>query len=262
MKRNGTPPSYTSSQDCDGSPKYSGDPSPAKDDVRAVTMKQLQLTEDLYDYILEVSLRESSILKDLREETAKLPLAMMQIAPEQGQFMQFLLKLINAKKVLELGTFTGYSALAMAMVLPSDGELITCDINPTWSSIAHKFWQKAGLQHRIKQRLGPALDSLHALLNDGYQHQFDFIFIDADKTNYVHYYELALKLVSERGLIAIDNALWSGKVIDKDDANAQTREIRKLNEFIKNDPRVDISLLAIADGLFLVKPKNLFAKSL
>ena len=219
-------------------------------------MKQLPLTGALYEYILDVSLRESSVLKALREETAKLPLANMQIAPEQGQFMQFLLKLINAKKVLELGTFTGYSALAMAMALPLDGELITCDINPTWSVIAHDFWQQSGLQHKIKQRLGPALESLHALLNDGYQHQFDFIFIDADKTNYLHYYELALQLVSNKGLIVIDNALWDGKVIDESNSDAQTREIRKLNERIKHDTRVDVSLLAIADGLFLVKPKG------
>ena len=219
-------------------------------------MKQLPLTEKLYAYILDVSLREPPVLKALREETAKLPLANMQIAPEQGQFMQFLLKLINAQKVLELGTFTGYSALAMTLALPENGELITCDINPTWSTIAHDFWQKAGVSHKIKQRLGPALQSLHALLNDGYQHQFDFIFIDADKTNYLHYYELALQLVSNNGLIAIDNALWDGQVIDDTDTDAQTREIRKLNQLIKNDPRVDISLLAIADGLFLVKPRR------
>ena len=219
-------------------------------------MKQLQINHALYEYILNISLRESPILKALRKETEKLPLATMQIAPEQGQFMQFLLTLIQAKKVLELGTFTGYSALAMALVLPDDGELITCDINSTWSVIAHDFWQQAGLQSKIKQRLGPALESLHALLNDGYQHQFDFIFIDADKTNYVHYYELALRLVSNKGLITIDNALWDGKVIDKEDTDAQTREIRKLNDIIKNDNRVDISLLAIADGLFLVKPKK------
>ncbi len=219
-------------------------------------MKQLNITEALHEYILNVSLREPPFLKALREETAKLPLANMQIAPEQGQFMQFLLQLINAKKVLELGTFTGYSALAMAMALPNDGELITCDLNPTWSPIALDFWQKAGFAHKIKQRLGPALESLHALLNDGYQHQFDFIFIDADKTNLLRYYELALKLISAKGLIAIDNTLWGGKVVEEADANAQTREIRKLNEFLKHDSRVDISLLAIADGLFLVKPKR------
>ena len=219
-------------------------------------MKQLQITEALYDYMLDISSRESSILKELREETAKLPLAMMQIAPEQGQFMQFLIQLIQAKKILELGTFTGYSALAMAMALPADGELITCDINPTWSPIAHEFWQRAGLDHKIKQRLGPALESLYALINDGYQRQFDFIFIDADKTNYMQYYELALQLVSPRGLIAIDNVLWEGKVINQQASDPQTREIRKLNQLLSNDPRVDVSLLAIADGLFLVKPKS------
>jgi predicted O-methyltransferase YrrM len=218
-------------------------------------MKQLQLTEPLYQYLLDVSVRETPVLQALREETAKLPLAMMQIAPEQGQFMQFLLKVINAKKVLELGTFTGYSALAMAMALPDDGELITCDINPTWSPIAQKYWEKAKQQHKITTRIGPALDSLHALLNDGYQHQFDFIFIDADKTNYLNYYELALKLVHPAGLIAIDNVLWEGAVIDEQQTDPQTREIRKLNQAIKNDARVDICMLGIADGLFLVKPR-------
>lgn len=218
-------------------------------------MKHLNITPELYEYMLDVSLREHPVLTDLREETLKLPLANMQVAPEQAQFMQFLLQLIGAKKVLELGTFTGYSALAMALALPHDGQLVTCDINEDWTSIAYPFWQKAQQDEKIELRLGPALDSMKSLITEGYQHAFDFIFIDADKTNYLNYYELALDLVSAKGIIAIDNIFWDGKVIDVAETGGQTREIRRLNEFIKQDTRVNVSLLAIADGLFLVKPK-------
>lgn len=218
-------------------------------------MKHHNLTQPLYEYMLDISLRENPVLHALREETAKLPLAIMQVAPEQAQFMQFLLKTIGAKKVLELGTFTGYSALAMSLVLPDDGELITCDISAEWTKIAKPFWHEAKQEEKIQLRLGKALDSLHQLLEEGYAGQFDFIFIDADKTNYYHYYELALKLVNPKGIIAIDNIFWDGKVIDVEDNSAQTREIRRLNDFIKSDQRVDVSLLAIADGLFLVKPR-------
>ncbi|MDP1604154.1 MAG: class I SAM-dependent methyltransferase [Legionella sp.] len=219
-------------------------------------MKQLNLTEALYDYVLNISLREHPVLQALRKATAPMALANMQVAPEQAQFLQFMIKLINARKVLELGTFTGYSALAMALALPDDGELITCDISAEWTANAPSFWQEAGVNDKIKLRLAPALQSLQTLIEEGYRHKFDFIFIDADKTNYIHYYEYALQLVSPRGLIAIDNIFWDGKVIDESDTSAQTREIRRLNDFIKQDKRVDVSLLAIADGLFLVKPRN------
>lgn len=219
-------------------------------------MKQLAITPALYDYMLNTSLREHPLLAKLRQETAKLPLSIMQVAPEQAQFMQFLLKLIHARKVLEVGTFTGYSALAMALALPADGELITCDINKEWTDKAQPFWQAAKQENKIDLRLGPALDTLNDLLQQGMQQQFDFIFIDADKTNYVNYYELALKLLNPKGLIAIDNILWDGKVIDEQQNDGQTREIRKLNALLKQDERVDVSLLAIADGLFLVKPRN------
>ncbi|MCL9683972.1 O-methyltransferase [Legionella maioricensis] len=217
-------------------------------------MKHLPLTPELYEYMLDKSLREHPALTALRKETSTMELANMQVAPEQAQFMQFLLRLIRAKNVLELGTFTGYSALAMSLVLPDDGQLITCDISAEWTKRAHPFWREAKQENKIKLRLGPALETLYALLNEGWEHQFDFIFIDADKTNYLNYYELALKLIKPQGLIAIDNVFWDGKVIDPRETGGQTREIKKLNELIKNDQRVFVSLLPIADGLFLVQP--------
>lgn len=220
-------------------------------------MKHLPITAQLYEYILDKSLREHPVLAALRQETSKMELANMQVAPEQGQFMQFLLRLIQAEYVLELGTFTGYSALAMALALPEHGRLITCDLSEQWTKDARTYWQQAQQAHKIELRIGPALDSLYTLLNDGWQQKFDFIFIDADKTNYLNYYELALKLIKPRGLIAIDNVLWDGKVIEPEETGAQTREIKKLNDHIKNDDRVFVSLLPIADGLFLVQPKQL-----
>lgn len=218
-------------------------------------MKHLNLTEPLYNYMIDVSLREHPVLQSLRNATAPMSLAAMQVAPEQAQFMQFLLKLIHARHVLELGTFTGYSALAMALALPEDGDLITCDISEEWTSKAHAFWHEAGQAHKIKLRLAPALETLQSLLDEGYRQHFDFIFIDADKTNYPTYYELALELLNPKGLIAIDNIFWDGTVIDTLDTGAQVREIRRLNQLIKQDKRVDVSLLPIADGLFLVKPR-------
>lgn len=219
-------------------------------------MKHLNLTPELYDYMLDVSLREHPVLKKLREETSTMELAMMQVAPEQAQFMQMLIRILGAKTVLELGTFTGYSALAMALALPDNGRLVTCDINPEWTGRAHPFWKEAKQDHKIELRLGRANDTLDALLKSGFAHSFDFIFIDADKTAYLQYYEKALQLISANGLIAIDNVFWEGAVIDPNEVGAQTREIRKLNQLIKKDERVDTSLLPIADGLFLVRLKQ------
>lgn len=218
-------------------------------------MKHLNLTPTLHDYLLEISLREHPVLAELRHHTASHALAAMQVAPEQAQFMQWLIRLIGGKRVLELGTFTGYSALAMALALPNDGQLITCDINREWTKDAPHFWEKAQQQKKIELRLGPALNTLDDLLATGYEGQFDFIFIDADKTNYVHYYERALRLISAHGIIAVDNVFWGGLVIDPANTDAQTREIRKLNVLIQHDSRVEVSLLAIADGLFLIQKK-------
>ena len=219
-------------------------------------MKHLNLTPALYDYMLDISLDEHPALQALREETAKMPLAVMQVAPEQAQFMQLLIRLMRAKNVLEIGTFTGYSALAMALALPDDGHLITCDLNKEWTNKAHPFWQQAKQADKIELRLAPALETLHQLIEEGFTHSFDFIFIDADKTNYLNYYELAMQLLRPSGLIAIDNIFWEGKVIDPQEIGAQPREIRKLNEFLKMDRRVYTSLLPIADGLFLVQPRE------
>lgn len=218
-------------------------------------MKHLPMTQQLYDYMLDKSLREHPVLEALRQETSKMELANMQVAPEQAQFMQFLLRLIRAEKVLELGTFTGYSALAMSLALPDHGRLITCDISERWTKDTAHYWQEAQQAHKIQLRIGPALESMYALLNEGWQEKFDFIFIDADKTNYLNYYDVALKLLNPRGLIAIDNVLWDGQVIDPEDSSAQTRDIRKLNELLKHDERVFVSMLPIADGLFLVQRK-------
>jgi predicted O-methyltransferase YrrM len=218
-------------------------------------MKHLNLNPKLHQYIMDVSVKEHPILKELREDTSTHPLAIMQIAPEQGQFFQFLIHLIQAEKVLELGTFTGYSTLAIAMALPEHGKIITCDLSEEWTKNAHPFWNKAEQQNKIELKLGPALQSLEQLVNEGHSNSFDFIFIDADKTNYVAYYEYALQLLKPHGLIAIDNVLWEGKVVDEQESGGQTREIRRLNSIIKNDSRVFSCLLPIADGIFMVQRK-------
>jgi len=220
-----------------------------------MTKKSLGLTDKDYEYLLSVSLREPEILQRLREETSKQPSANMQIAADQGQFMAFLVKLLNAKKLLEIGVFTGYSSLCLAMAIPEDGTLIACDINPETTSIAKKYWQEAAIAYKIELRLSPALETMDALISNGENDTFDFIFIDADKINYRLYYEQGLKLIRSGGIIAIDNVLWGGKVSDPDINDEDTNAIRDLNKFLSKDDRIELTMLSIADGLTLAKKR-------
>lgn len=217
--------------------------------------KILPLDEALYAYLLSVSLRESNLLERLREETARDPMSRMQSAPEQGQFMALLVRLIGARKCLEIGVFTGYSAIWVAQALPADGRLIACDTSEKWTAIARRYWEEAGIADRIRLHLGPAMETLDDLLDAGEAGSFDFAFIDADKGNYLNYYERTLQLLRPGGLIVIDNTLWSGDVADPEKQDDDTVAIRILNEFIHRDDRVEMSLLPVADGLTLVLKK-------
>ena len=215
--------------------------------------KTLPLDDGLYEYLLSVSLREIPLLKTLREETDQLEMAAMQISADQGQFMALLLKILNAKRVIEIGTFTGYSALVMVLALPDDGEIICCDTSAEWTDIARRYWVKAGVDKKIKLRLAPALETLDALIAEGQENSFDFAFIDADKVNMPNYYESCLKLIRPGGLIAVDNVLWSGAVVDPDNQKEDTVAIREFNKQLKSDNRVDLSLVPIGDGLTLAR---------
>jgi len=209
------------------------------------------LPAPVYDYLLQNSLREHPLLKQLRDETAEMPMAMMQIAPEQGQFMAMLIQLIGARKTLEIGVFTGYSSLAVAMALPAGGSMVACDIDEHWAAVAQRYWAMAGLSDRIDLRIGPAMQSLDRLIAEGQAGSFDFAFIDADKPAYLNYYERCLALLRPGGLIAIDNVLWSGRVAEVDSDDPDTLAIQAFNEFIAIDDRVNISMIPIADGLTL-----------
>ncbi|KOY01583.1 O-methyltransferase [Pseudomonas nunensis] len=217
-----------------------------------MTNRTLNLDDSLYQYLLDVSLRETSLLKRLRDETQTLPMARWQVAPEQGQFLALLVKLTGAKRLLEIGTFTGYSAMCMAAALPEDGSLICCDIPGDYNAIARRYWEEAGLDERIDLRLAPALETLAQLEQPGV---FDLIFIDADKANYPSYLEHALRLLRVGGLVIFDNTLWSGRVLESDPVSVDTRAIQKLNRALKDDGRVDLSLLPIGDGLTLCRKR-------
>jgi len=214
--------------------------------------RTLSIDDRVYDYLLSVSLKESDLLKQLRAETAAIEFSEMQIAPEQGQFMALLVKLMGARRALEIGTFTGYSSISIASALPQGGELVCCDDSDEWTLMAKKYWQQAGLEDRIDFRLGDAARTLQALVDEGQAGTFDFIFIDADKQNYPLYYELSLNLLRTGGLMAVDNTLWSGDVADPENMEPGTRAIRRFNEMLKQDERVEISLVPIGDGLTLV----------
>ena len=205
--------------------------------------------------MLEVSLRESDVLKQLRDETARDPMAQMQIAPEQGQFMALLVRLIGVHRALEVGVFTGYSALSIALALPPDGYLLACDLSEHWTAIARRYWRRAGVENKIDLRLAPALETLDNLLQQGAEGSFDFIFIDADKVNYQAYLERSLALLRRHGVVAVDNTLWNGKVIVPEDNSAETTAIRDFNRQLHADNRVDISLVPIGDGLTLARKR-------
>jgi caffeoyl-CoA O-methyltransferase len=218
-----------------------------------MSRKTLTLDDRLYRYLLDVSLREPEVLRRLREETAPHPESNMQIAPEQGQFMALLVRLLGARKTLEVGVFTGYSALAVALALPEDGQVVACDVSEEFTAVARRYWQEAGVERKIDLRLAPAAETLDGLIDSGADGTFDFAFLDADKESYDRYYEQSLVLVRPGGLIAIDNVLWDGEVADPAKSGPALDAIRALNAKLVADERVDLSLLPLADGLTLAR---------
>ena len=216
-----------------------------------MSTRTLSLDDDLYRYLLGVSVHETAIQRRLREETAKLEMARMQIAPEQGQFMALLVTLVGARNTIEVGVFTGYSALTVAAVLPEDGRVVACDVSEEWTAIARRYWKEAEVDRKIDLKLGPAGKTLASMIENGDEGRFDFAFIDADKENYALYFEQCMQLIRAGGLIAVDNTLWSGKVIDSSDQSKDTRAIRAFNDKLAQDSRVRLSLVPIGDGLTL-----------
>jgi predicted O-methyltransferase YrrM len=212
------------------------------------------MTEAVHAYLVEHSVRDSDILRRLREETAAMPMGGMQISPEQGQLMALLVKLVGAKSCLEIGTFTGYSALVVAQALPSDGKLLCCDVSAEFTAIAKRYWQEAGVASRIDLRLGPAVATLDGLIAAG-EPPYDFAFIDADKVSYDAYYERVLRLLRPGGLIAIDNVLWNGKVADPRANDEDTAALKALNRKLQGDQRIDLAMLPIGDGLTLARKR-------
>jgi predicted O-methyltransferase YrrM len=218
--------------------------------------QSIGLSDALYNYLLANSVREPEILTQLRSVTAKHPLANMQISPEQGQLMGLLVQLIGAKKCLEIGVFTGYSTLVVALNLPDDGQIIACDVSDEFTSIGVKYWQQAGVNDKIDLHIAPALETLDRLLENGEAGTVDFAFIDADKNNYAAYYDRCLQLVRQGGLILVDNVLWYGRVVDPTmNEDKRTQAIKQLNQQIYHDDRVQISLIPIGDGLTIARKK-------
>jgi len=217
--------------------------------------RSITLTDNVLDYIQQFGVREHESLAQCRRDTqAQEDFAIMQISPEQGAFMAMLIKLVSAKKCLEVGVFTGYSTLNAALTVPDDGKVVACELSPTYLAKAESYWQQAGVAHKIETHLGPATDSLRKLI-DSQKETFDFAFIDANKEDYDSYYEHCLSLVRSGGLIAIDNVLWSGAVVDETDQSESTVAIRTLNEKVSTDSRVDICLTGIGDGIFLCRKR-------
>lgn len=218
--------------------------------------RSIVLTDSLYEYLTEVSLRESPLLLALREETASMSNRSMQISPEQGQFMALLARLMGARRCLEVGVFTGYSSLATALALPEDGRILACDVSEEWTAMARRYWRAAGVEHKIDLRLAPATQTLDGLLGAGRAGSYDLAFIDADKTNYLAYYERVLSLLRPGGLVLVDNTLWSGRVADPEVGDEDTVALRHFNEVLHRDERVDLSLLPMGDGLTLARKRG------
>jgi predicted O-methyltransferase YrrM len=220
-----------------------------------MSRRTLTMTDPLYDYLLAASLREPPLLRQLREETARMPNAQLQLAPEQGQFLAFLVRTIGARCTLELGVFTGYSALCVALALPPDGRIVACDVSEEWTGIARRYWEAAGVADKIDLRIAPALQTLDGLIAGGAAATFDFAFIDADKDAYPAYYERCLALLRPGGVIAIDNVLRNGSVADPSDQRPGTVAMRAFNTLLHEDTRIDLSLLPIGDGLTLARKR-------
>ncbi len=216
-----------------------------------MTGRDVKLDDRLHDYIRAHSAREHPVLAELREATAGMKHAGMQISPQQGQFMALLARLVKARRVIEVGVFTGYSSLAVALALPDDGKLVACDVNEEWTSMARRFWEKAGVAAKIELRLAPARLTLDELIAAGESGSYDFAFIDADKAHYMAYYERCLTLLRVGGLIVVDNTLWSGAVVDPAAKDEDTLAIRAFNDAVRLDQRVAMSLLPIGDGVTL-----------
>ncbi|HSQ69595.1 MAG TPA: class I SAM-dependent methyltransferase [Steroidobacteraceae bacterium] len=220
-----------------------------------MSRRSIVLTDALYDYLLSVSLREPELLARLRQETARQEMARMQISPEQGQLMFLLLRLIGARRCLEIGVFTGYSSLVTALALPEDGRIVACDVSEEWTAVARRYWREAGVEPKIDLRIAPALETLDRLVEEGEAGHFDFAFIDADKESYLAYYERVLELLRPGGLLAVDNVLWSGRVADPEVSDPDTAALRHFNEALQRDERIDLSLVPIGDGLTLARKR-------
>jgi predicted O-methyltransferase YrrM len=220
-----------------------------------VSDRRLQITDELHRYLVDHSVREPDVLARLRDATASLPQAQMQIGPEQGQLMALLAKLVGARRCIEVGVFTGYSSLAVALALPQDGRILACDVSEQWTAIARRFWREAGVEHKIELKLQPAVRTLEELLAAGEASRYDFAFVDADKPAYDTYYELLLKLLRPGGLMALDNTLWSGAVADPNEREPNAVALRALNEKLHRDERIDLSLLPVGDGLTLARKR-------
>lgn len=214
--------------------------------------RSLNLTDELYQYMLDISMKEPEIAQRLRNETKKMLVSALQSPPEESQFITLLLKILNAKRIIEIGTFTGYTTLLMAMTIPFDGKIIACDISDKWTSIGRKYWKEAGVEDKIELKIAPAIETLKEIIDDKMNNTFDFIFIDADKDHYVEYYELSKKLIRIGGMIAVDNVFWNGAVVNELNNGADVCAIRKVNKIISEEPNFDISTVPIGDGLTLL----------